>query len=88
MGGGESNALDARHVMYVVQQVCEGPGSSAGGICSHARKISSVCINILPQQGHFSVASLSQPQHLPLQAYTGLHEQSGLAHLATDDALF
>ena len=67
MRGGKANALDALDIMDVVQQVCQRVGSAARAVFGKARQISAIGVYVLPQQGHFPVASVSQSLDLPLQ---------------------
>lgn len=67
VGGRETNALNARHIMDMPEQVCEGPCSPAGAISGHARQVPSIGVHILAQEGDLLVPCLAQGCHFSLQ---------------------
>jgi len=47
VAGGEADALNARHIVYVMQEVGEGPSSPPTAVIRHAWQIAAIGINIL-----------------------------------------
>lgn len=70
MGGGKTDALDARHIVHVPQQVREGPLPAPRAVGGHARQIAPVGVYILAQQGHLLVPRLPQYRHFVLRLET------------------
>lgn len=61
---GEADALNARHVVHVGEQVSEGVGAPPAGVLRKAGKVAAVRVDVLPQQRHLLVPGLAERQHL------------------------
>lgn len=75
VGGGEADALDARDVMHMVQEVRKSPRAPPRAVGGRSGQVAPVSVNVLPQECHLLVACFSQRQHLPLHIDSALRSR-------------
>eukprot|EP00976_Prorocentrum_cordatum_P097431 1190988-Prorocentrum_minimum.AAC.4 len=71
VGGGEADALDAWHVVHVLQQVGEGPQAPSGAVLGEAWEVAAVGVDVLAKEGHLLVALLAELLHLRADRFGG-----------------